>query len=679
MLILGINGSERAVEEEDAMRHEQHDAAAVLLRDGEIIAAIEEERLDRLKHSNCFPVNAIRACLEIADITLPQVDRIAVNWQAASIAFMRRRAFLADASRPVTADAHTSLATSFVRHFGVDIAERLRFCPHHVAHAWSSYGVAGFSEALILTLDCWGDSSSGMILTGKGRTLRQLRTLSLGKSLGSIYIHVIQLLGFYVFDEYKAMGLAPYGDPTRYADLFQAGYRLLPDGEYEVDPFSRWLERFSNAGLLQKARRRDEPITVVHKDIAASLQAMLEEIVLHVLKHFADVTQLRSLCLAGGVAHNCSMNGRILREGLFEHVFVQPAAHDAGGALGAALSICFAEDGKANTAPMRTVYLGRGIGDAAALGKTLSRWSQVITVSPSNEIGELTAGLLAEGKVVGWVQGRSEFGPRALGNRSILADPRPVSNRDRINAMVKRREGFRPFAPSVLEEWAHEYFDLPTTEASLGFMTYVVPVKSHHRANLGAITHVNGTARIHVVSREVNPHFWQLIESFRVATGVPMLLNTSFNNNAEPIVDSIDDAVACFLTTSIDVLVIGNCVVQRRESKPSEALWTILHASLAPSCCVQKGRLRNDPPSAEHRVVSIKRSVYSQRSRAISPDTFRIVSECDGQHSVAELFEKYPPRTCESHGEILREIFGLWQDRFLRLAPVARNGIRDGH
>ena len=407
-----------------------------------------------------------------------------------------------------------------------------------------------------------------------------------------------------------------------------------------------------------RPRRQHEPFAQIDRDAAASLQETLETIVLHVLAHHRAATGLRHLCLAGGVAHNCSMNGQILRSGLFGRVFVQPVAHDAGAALGAAQHAAFRHGQSGRTRePLTHVYLGPDLPPPTGIEAVLSRWRHFLDFTREDDICRRAATLIAEGRVIGWVQGRSEFGPRALGNRSILADPRPARNKDRINAMVKKREGYRPFAPSVLRENAHLYFEIREDE-EFPFMIFVVGVRPEMRELLGAVTHVDGTARIHTVTRGTNDRYWRLIDSFRDLTGVPILLNTSFNNNAEPIVDSATDAIVTYLTTGLDDLVIGDYLV-RKKPVPLPQLLAGARATLPEHVALT---LRYDRTGGHH----VLQNVCDERERRVS-------------HSVAFLLTHgHVPAAFDPGGdgfgvgpsdEVLEEVAELLSARLVRISP----------
>jgi carbamoyltransferase len=669
MLILGVHGGSRLEHEDDRDGFAYHDAAAVLMRNGEIVAAIEEERLSRMKHTNCFPARAIRFCLERGRCSLADVDVIATNSSVYHADLWAKMRLVDDPTLRAPADGRSQLAASFERLFGCDVRAKIHFCNHHYAHSWSAYAQSGFERALILSIDGDGDGGSGMVMQAEGRRLTKLRELSIPQSLGRLYQNLIKILGYDRFDEYKVMGLAPYGDPRALLPVFERCYRLLPKGEYAIEPMMTWFGHFDAAGLIAGARRKGDAFTQAHKDFAAALQCTLEKIVFHVLRHHQAATQERKLCLTGGVAHNCSMNGQVLYSGLFDEVFVQPAAHDAGGAVGAAYAAWYERQPDARPRRLKHLYFGADAGDEEAIGRALERWSGFVSWRHEPEIEAVTAGLLAEGEVIGWIQGRSEFGPRALGNRSILADPRPAGNKLRINEMVKKREEYRPFAPSVLEEKVAALFETPANETAFPFMIFVLRVREHARALLGAITHVDGTARVQTVSREENPRYWRLIHEFDKRTGVPVLLNTSFNNNAEPIVDSIDDAVACFLTTGIDRLVAGGFVVTKKPQPEIRAALAHVVPTLPSS---RKLAVATGAGEAVFEIESVKSAQFGTPVFRISRDMFEVLQRADGSATLSALAEAAgidPSR----RQHVVDELFDLWTRRLVRVAPQAEH------
>jgi carbamoyltransferase len=668
MIVLGINGGLKRAFDDDAVANYCHDSSAALINDGELIAAIEEERLDRIKHSNCFPLNSIRYCLELGKTTLRDIDLIVVNNTESALAHWQSQQSLRNPALPMEEDPISQITRIILQEFQIDAREKIEFCHHHLAHAWSAYALAGFSRALVVTLDGIGDGSAGMIFSAVDRTLTQIHDISPQNSLGLLYLDIISLLGLGNFDEFKAMGLAPYGNPNRYKSLFRERIQLFSNGGFEIDHRDKWLTTFASAGLIRHARRKGQEFTQVHADLAAALQTALEEVALHVIRHHKMTTGESNLCLAGGVAHNSVLTGRIISEKLFDSVFVQPASSDAGGAIGAA---CASHSRDNPTKPFKTmthVYLGKGIGGNIEIEQELAKWGSFVNSTLENDIASVAACHLAAGRVVGWMQGRSEFGPRALGSRSIVADPRPHSNKQRINEMVKKREGFRPFAPSVLEEAASEFFDIPSGQFDLSFMTYVVPVKAEARNLLGAITHVDGTARIQTVSKVISPKFWSLIHSFGQITSVPLLLNTSFNNNAEPIVDSVRDAIVCYLTTGLDILVVGDYVITKKSEDGIMSSFRNLIPQIPEWVRIEKAFRGSEAGKTGWTCFlrSVKRTVHVVRQTEISIEAFDVLSSCNGTMSLEELLDL---SGVDDFDKLISEIYSLWRERWLFLSP----------
>jgi carbamoyltransferase len=571
------------------------DAGAALVRDGELTAAVDEERFQRVKHWAGFPSAAIRSCLECAEVSASDIDQIAISrsprahmWRKALVALqsglrlghivnrvgnLRR---VADVTRPL-ADV-----------LGTDprnIQRRLHWVEHHPAHLASAYYASPFDEAAICAIDGFGDFVSTSWAVGRGRRLEMQGRVYFPHSLGLVYLAVTQYLGFRKYgDEYKVMGLAPYGTPDFLPHLRKL-VRLLPHGRFAIDLsyFRHHAEGVTmtwNEGepaiseaytpkleeLLGPARRVDEPVTARHEAIAASLQAAFEEAVFHVLNGVYERTRLPRLCLAGGCAMNSVANGRVRERTPFREVFVQPASSDNGTALGAALYVTHHLFGQPRHFTMDHAYWGPGFSDAE-IARVLTMKTEelrrahckVTRVAGGEELCRWTARQIAAGRIVGWFQGRMEWGARALGNRSILADPRRRDMRDIINARIKFREKFRPFAPSILEESLDEYFEGAVADP---FMIQVYPVRREKHGVIPAVTHVDGSGRLQTVSRKTNPLYWQLIKAFDQETGVPVLLNTSFNEN-EPIVLRPEEALDCFLRTKLDVLVLGQNVLEK--------------------------------------------------------------------------------------------------------------------
>ncbi|HKQ04409.1 MAG TPA: carbamoyltransferase C-terminal domain-containing protein [Blastocatellia bacterium] len=672
MLVLGFHGGHRRVDEDGRDGFSSHDSAAVLVRDGEVLAAIEEERLNRIKHSNCFPSLSIRYCLDRYNLTLNDVDLIANNVEETWQGFYAKSLFLEGRESHIRPDGRGFVASLYEREFGFDVTKKLRFCGHHLAHAWSAYVPSGFTNALILVLDGDGDNLSGMVLQGEGPKLIQLDEFGMDQSLGILYQKLINYLGYHRFDEYKVMGLAPYGDPNVYAKVFEKCYRLLPDGNYSLAGPLTWLANFDNAGLVAAARRKGDPFTQVHKDVAAALQAMLEKIVLHILTHYQKVTKQTNLCLAGGVAHNCTLNGKILYSGLFKHVFVQPAAHDAGGALGAAYSVLSEHLRPLRVMKMDALYFGTDIGDDESIENILKSWGDFISYEKVDQIAVKTAHLLAAGQVVGWAQGRSEFGPRALGNRSILADPRPAENKLLINEMVKKRESYRPFAPSVLEERVRDFFDVPAEQPEYPFMIFVVRTREDRRDILQAVTHVDGTARVHSVSRTTNPLFHEVISEFGKLTGVPVLLNTSFNNNVEPIVNTAEEAIVAYLTTGLNYLAIGSFLVCKKEGDPLPLVCQRLAIRLPRSRRLVQRQSEAERGRVEDvfELGSTASRYFSQPTIRLSREMFSILQKADGRQTLSDLTIQAGILSADRIQKLSAELFELWSKRGVILSPI---------
>lgn len=671
MLILGFHGGSKFENEIEPVGFDRHDGAALLLKDGEVVAGIEEERLNRIKHSNCFPVRAIQYCLDQTGYKLKDVDIVAHNTEERYMDDWAAQLTVDNPDGPVFRDGRSFVADRFYRAFGADISDKLVFCNHHLAHAWSAFACSGFDRSLVLSFDGSGDEASGAVFVGSNQTLTTLREFTNAQSLGRLYSRLITLLGYQRFDEYKVMGLAPYGNPETFREMFESCYTLLPNGEYTLQPEEVWISVLFQAGLVAQARRRGQPFSQMHKDFAAALQQTIETIVFHVLRHYSQQNGERNICMAGGVVHNCTVNGKVLYSRLFDNIFAQPAAHDAGGALGACLHQWYKNNPTAAAKPLRHVYWGADVTPEPLLRNTLNQWSAFIEFSLVPDIAAKTAGLLAGGAVVGWMQGRSEFGPRALGNRSILADPRPSENKTRINAMVKKREGYRPFAPSVMEEKIDAFFELPKKDETFPFMIFVLRVKQHVRESLGAITHVDGTARVQSVSRDTNTLYWNLLAEFEKLTGIPMLLNTSFNNNAEPIVDSAADAITCFITTGIEYLVIGNFLITKRS--PHEIKRAIY--GLVPSLPASRRltQLRSQQPGQKpgetcFAIESLKSKYFGVTVTPISAEMFYLLSRCTGQDDIAALLQQL--QVMPDRGEkLIDEFLALWEQRVIQLNP----------
>jgi carbamoyltransferase len=569
-------------------------ASAAIVCDGRLVAAVEEERFNRVKYAAGFPAQAIRYCLKEAGLTLPEVNHVAVPRNP--FARLGRKLFYA-VRMPGFARGRAKILAKFtgVREalavaFEVDpheLSAKFHRIEHHEAHLASAFFVSPFERAALLSADGLGDFASTMWGVGKGSRMEIEDAVAFPHSLGLYYTAVTQYLGFLKFgDEYKVMGLAAYGEPEQLAAFreivqFDAnggknGFRLGLDYfvHHRDGPEMSWAEAdktptlgklYSSAmsDLLGKGRSADEPIETEHKNIAASLQARLEEVYLGMLRKLAESTGEHAVCLAGGVAFNCVANGKIFQHTPFREVFVQPAAGDAGLAVGAAYYVWNQKLGKDRSFVMDHAYWGPSFTEGevrTTVGRTdFAREGCKVTEMSEEKLTRRAAEIIAGGKILGWFQGRAEWGPRALGNRSIVADPRRADMKDILNRRIKHREIFRPFAPSILAEATGEWFE---QSHSSPFMALAYAVRPEKRALVPAPTHVDGTGRLQTVSREANPRYHALISAFRDLTGVPLVVNTSFNDN-EPIVCRPEEAIDCFLRTKMDALALGNYLIER--------------------------------------------------------------------------------------------------------------------
>ncbi|MBS0314929.1 MAG: carbamoyltransferase [Proteobacteria bacterium] len=568
------------------------DSAACVVRDGVLVNAAEEERFRRVKHWAGFPSQAIAWCLADAGLTLAEVDHVAVNQD--SSANLGRKVAYTLLKRPDLSlvldrirnkreregiDAH--LARAFP---GQAFAGRLHAVEHHVAHLSSAFHVSPFDEAVVVSVDGFGDFASAAWGLGRGTQITVDDRVYFPHSLGMFYQALTQYLGFPNYgDEYKVMGLAPYGEPG-HIEAMRKIVRLHDDGGFSLnlDYFRHarekveyeWEQGSPSVGtlftpaleaLLGPARKASDPLEQKHKNIARSVQAMYEEAFFHLLNALHRRYPVSAVCVAGGCGMNSVANGKITVRTPFTQVYVQSAAGDAGGAIGAAFAV-WHELGGARAAPMLHAYLGPGC-DAGEIAALLQDRAQEIeaagcvrtTFADEGALCARTARAVADGKVVGWFQGRMEWGPRALGNRSILGDPRRADMKDILNLKIKRRESFRPFAPSVLREAVPQWFEL---DGDVPFMMQVYPIRAERRAQIPAVTHVDGSGRLQTVEASANARYHGLIAAFRDLTGVPMVLNTSFNEN-EPVVCRPAEALDCFLRTKMDVLVLGDEFIER--------------------------------------------------------------------------------------------------------------------
>jgi len=588
-----------------------HDSAAALVEDGAITAAAQEERFTRKKHDASFPRHAISYCLAESGSTLADIDYVVFydkpflkfeRLLETYLAFAPRGFFSFKTAIPVWLKEKLFQKDILRKRFKTfdddfDWQEKLLFAEHHQSHAASAFFPSPFEEALVLTMDGVGEWATTSVAMGKGNKLDMVREIHFPHSLGLLYSAMTYYTGFKVNSgEYKVMGLAPYGEP-KYKDLILDHIMdVKEDGSFRLDQsFFDYCTglRMTNDKFAElfggPARQPDELLTQKHMDLAASVQAVTEEVILRMARSLAKETGAKNLCLAGGVALNCVANGKVLRDGAFENIWVQPAAGDAGGALGAALAAYHIFQGQPRQVQagdsMRGSYLGpsyaqddieRRLTAAGAKFKTLAE----------GEVIDTTAAALEAGKAIGWFQGRMEFGPRALGGRSILGDPRSATMQKTLNLRVKYRESFRPFAPSVLREDVADWFE---HDADSPYMLMVADVVEDRRrkmtddevalfgieklnvprSDIPAVTHVDYSARIQTVHAETNPRYHALISRFKERTGCPVVVNTSFNVRGEPIVCTPEDAFRCFMGTDIEVLVVGNAMLRKEDQDPA--------------------------------------------------------------------------------------------------------------
>lgn len=572
MIILGINAY-------------HGDASAVLLYDGKLVAAAEEERFNRIKHAAGFPYKAIDYCLKEAAITIEDVDNIAVsrnpsaNLHKKVIFMLKKGNFINKMVKDRLANVARiwDIKNEIAKYYDLDVSKikaPVHKIEHHLAHAASAFYVSPFEEATIMTIDGFGDFCSTTWGIGKGKDITILGKIVFPHSLGIFYTALCQFIGFTKYgDEGKVMGLAPYGQPEymnamreivrNQGSYFELGLSYFLHHTNGVDmtweqgsPSIAVIYSDAMKKALGKPRLQDEPIESRHENIAASMQLMLEETVFSLINHATKKTGIYNLALAGGVAFNSVMNGKIKSHTSVKNLFIQPAAGDAGTALGAALYVYHELEKKPNKYIMNHAFTGPSFTDEE-IEKEIKSFN--LEYSYRRDYIEHAARLIADEKIVGWFNGRMEFGPRALGNRSIIADPRKAEMKDILNARIKHRESFRPFAPTILREYTGDYFEYNEDSP---FMLLVYPIKYEKRKEIPAVTHIDGTGRLQTIKREDNPSYYDLIYNFMKLTNVPVVLNTSFNEN-EPIVCTPSDAIKCFLTTKMDVLFLSRFCIEK--------------------------------------------------------------------------------------------------------------------
>jgi len=558
MLTLGINYSQ------------MHDSSACIVRDGELLFAVAEERISRQKHDSRFPQLAVQACLESARVRAEQLDEVCFGWQTAGPVYRHDLKLYALGKWPITylnvlnSTRHfasmwhqESGARRFAQHFGATRV-RMRFVDHHFAHAISAYAFSGFEDSAVVVMDGRGAWEATSIWHGSKGRLQHVLTIPFPDSVGFFYSEFTAYLGFQRnSDEWKVMGLAPYGEPGAKLDTF-IDPQAEPYRVYARRLFGNGNGSFSSlTPLLGPARAPESEIDARHKNIAYAVQDACELAMMSVVRMAVEKTGSRNLCLAGGVALNSKGNGKIAASRLVDKIFVQPAASDDGVALGAALAPYLENGGSLPNKAMRHAYLGPAFDDSA-IESALHTYK--LSYTRVNDPAATAADLLSQRKIVGWFQGRMEFGPRALGSRSILADARDPEMNAKVNNAVKFREWWRPFAPSLKKEAASEYLESATDSP---FMILTAQVRPEKRGVIPSVTHVDGSARPQTVEKEINPLYWRLLDEFEKRTGVPVIMNTSFNLRGEAIVHTPTDAVRTFFSSGMDALVIGSFLVEK--------------------------------------------------------------------------------------------------------------------
>lgn len=563
------------------------DSSACLFKDDKLIMAIEEERLRRIKHWAGFPIESIKACLKEANIDITEIDHITISRNPSANLFnkikhtltkIRKISSLID--RLSNSKKVSSTKSILAKELGVKenlIKAEIHNIEHHRSHMASAFFASPFEESAILSIDGFGDFTSTMTGVGKGNNIEVLDSVIYPHSLGTFYCAFTQYFGFMKYgDEYKVMGLAPYGEP-KYLDKIKDVIELTDDGLFKINEkyfrhskegvtmswenghptiepiFSEYMEE-----VLGKARQKDEELTQYHRDLAASVQKMTEITIFHILNHLHKKTGLDKICIAGGVAQNSVANGKIYENTPFKQIYIPPAATDAGTSIGSALWVYNMILKKDRIEPMYCANTGNHF-KSEEIEQVLKAKNLDFKHLKEEEIQEMVTDCLLGGGVVGWYKNRSEFGPRALGYRSILVDPRRKDAKDILNVKIKKREKFRPFAPSILKEYVSEYFE--QTDDVI-FMEKVFKIKQEKHEVIPAVTHVDGTGRLQSVHKDINPKYYNLIKKFHEKSGVPIVLNTSFNEN-EPIVNTPQEALDCYLRTEMDMLVLENFVISR--------------------------------------------------------------------------------------------------------------------
>ncbi|NTG05517.1 carbamoyltransferase C-terminal domain-containing protein [Rhizobium rhizogenes] len=665
-LTLGLCGGLDPVHERvlDTPSNYTFDGAAALLADGVVVAAVEEERVNRIKHSSKLPVQSIKNCLSARGVQLTDIDRIAYYTDEASAnSLLTRFRLLKPALVPKT-DARTLFAQLLSREFNCQVdPSRLRFFEHRLTHAMPAMAQSGYDKSLVYVID----NAGGVFLGSrddKGKIdLAPIMMTAPEISIQRLFHAIFPFLGLDLFDEYRAMALAAHGDPFVFSDIVGSFYELLPEGRYRFH-----LERVAKLIGVVEPRAANADFAQVHRDLASSLQRVIEDIALHVLKHHRHATGIDRVCLAGGMAENSTMSAALIYSGLFQEVFVHPAAYDAGCALGAAL---LAAQDLTPLPDQRVQKVGWGtpIETGPEIESYLKHWHGFVDIRQPTDIAQAVADELANGHVVGWAQGRAEFGSHALGQRTALADPRSPELSTRLLNALHRSTAYRPFSLAIMEEHADELFDLPQGVDQFRFAAVAARARESARALIPAAIQVDGMVRLQCVAREALPEFWTLLRSFYEKTGVPALLTASLNTEVEPTADSLEDTVVTFVTSGLDAMAVGPMMVTR--SVPSWEERLSLRAEIPPY--VQVVRTRRGGPISGAIRHELRTAFDPPRLQAISPALGEMLVSSDGVQSLAGAFEAFDHLT---QLELTSEIEALWSQRFVRLIPPGDLGGR---
>ncbi len=670
LLTLGLAGGLDPVHSQilDSPENYTYDGAAVLLADGVVVAAVEEERLNRIKHSNKFPVAAIRFCLSHYGATIADIDHIAYYVDEAAADGLLALLYLERSDMPRRLDARTLLQATIARAFdcAVDPA-RLRFYEHRLTHAACAMHQSGFADSLVYVIDNAGGLYRGRRAPGGTVDLDPILLTPPAKSIQKLCHAVLPHLGLTLFEEYKALALAGQGDPARFATTVGALYELLPEGDYRL--------RLDRAGVLidAVAPPRGEPPSQAHYDLAAALQAAMERIVLHVLEHHRRASGLRTVCMAGGMAENIATNGAVLRSGLFDDVFVHPVAHDAGCALGAALLAAQAAGCPSAVARVASVGWGSAIGDGTDPARRVAAWPGLAEVERCADPPRYAADRIADGALVGWVRGRSDFGTHALGSRNVFARAEIAANRERLHQALGRPERYRPLAALVRAEDLGDWCVLPPGIDALPFQTFAVEIRDNRRAALAGAMCPDGTACVQSVVRDADPALWRMLTDLGARTStpavLPAVLSASFNRSSEPTVETLDDAIACFLDSGIDHLVVGDIVAAKAATD-----WDArraLRLSLPPH--VQMLRTSGWIERSHGRVASELRTATSPAvRRGVTPELAALLGAFDDDVAIGDLLTR---AGLDEAGEraLIGEIGALWSAGLIRLRPPAES------